>query len=337
MKQDEPRDHLDRLIVAGIRTDNEPVFRSEAWEQTMKELRLEDFKSVPYSPQQNGKIERFVQSIKGALRTSMSSIDLRVWDFCLKYTILCWNLRPSKNKQHGSCPLEALLKHAEHPLVTSDVNNKRNILRRFGCLMYFKPHEPTPDHESGAALKPKARKAIFLGVSDKNSSWLAGMWKKDRLHVYETRSAIFCENIMVTDVKQLNEPNPSIVEQQLQLADLEKESVAGAITNTDALGDYVFPGGSDTELPSGLRWIEIDEDTVPLGDNVGEKGPMDPISRLLPWAEDIPPVSTNADHQQQFKGGPKKKGGEESPPQDSEAQSSTKGGQEPPGKNRSHR
>jgi len=41
----------------------------------------------------NGKVERFAQSFKSALRTTMAHVDPRIWEFCIAHIAEVWNLK----------------------------------------------------------------------------------------------------------------------------------------------------------------------------------------------------------------------------------------------------
>ena len=69
-------------------TDNGPQFISEEFAQFVKENRIKHTRSAPYHPASNGLAERFVQSLKTALKTSAStglSLAHRLSNFLLTY------------------------------------------------------------------------------------------------------------------------------------------------------------------------------------------------------------------------------------------------------------
>ncbi|CAD7943401.1 unnamed protein product, partial [Amoebophrya sp. A25] len=49
-----------KIIVAGIRSDNESVLRSTEWRSTASKLQLNELHSIPYKPQGNSVVERLV-------------------------------------------------------------------------------------------------------------------------------------------------------------------------------------------------------------------------------------------------------------------------------------
>ena len=71
-------------------TDNGPQFVSEEFVQFLKENGIKHTRSAPYHPASNGLAERFVQSLKTALKTSVSiglSLSHRLSSFLLTYQL----------------------------------------------------------------------------------------------------------------------------------------------------------------------------------------------------------------------------------------------------------
>ena len=87
VKWGETKTSKNKVIFGGIRSDNEPVLTSNAWEDVCNKYNIDITHSVPYEPEMNGKVERFVQTIKAALRTTCANIDPRVWDFCIEHIV----------------------------------------------------------------------------------------------------------------------------------------------------------------------------------------------------------------------------------------------------------
>lgn len=58
---------VDRYARLGVRiervmTDNGPAYRSRAWREACAQLGIKHLRTKPYTPQTNGKAERFIQS-----------------------------------------------------------------------------------------------------------------------------------------------------------------------------------------------------------------------------------------------------------------------------------
>ena len=223
-KYGETKNDKGQIIFAGIRSDNEPVLRSTDWTSVCDRFCISETHSIPYEPEQNGTCERLVQSVKNSLRTCMSHVDSRVWDYGVYNILNVWNLRKSEKATKSlksktpKCPQDVLESVSTNPLVKS-AHEKRQYLRRFGCLAYFLPHRMKTTTEeiekANAPLLPKKVKGIYLGLSPHNSGWLIGHFHKGRLEVYETRNAVFLEDILVNNVEELSKQDPPMMEQLL--------------------------------------------------------------------------------------------------------------------------
>jgi hypothetical protein len=271
-----------KLIVAGIHSDNEPVLKSQAWKGACDRLNIEELHSVPYSPAMNGTIERYVQSIKSALRTTAAFTDPRLWDFALEHVVKVWNMKKRKHNSGKHClpPEEIVNKTSNNPLRQQrDVTAKGKYLRRYGCLSYFKPHQVKKDHEAGTALQPRRKRGMHLGFSDKNSAWLIGTYENGELKVYETRSVTFCEDILVRNIQELNQPEPSVVEQLLDRVGVEAGEGA-----TVGVGTGPAAGEGARDWLQGLHEIQWE---VPEDSNAADQLSGSPQSFVQP--KDIAP------------------------------------------------
>ena len=199
------------IIVGGIHTDNEPVLTGQRWKETCDRLGITELHSIPYVPQGNGTIERFVGTLKNSLRTSMRGVDSRCWDWCVQNCIETWNMKNNKkccqfNDGLICCPNEILTRISKNPFVEHQ-KDRRKHLRRFGCLAFFKPYRsPTELQEMrNKVLLPTRKRGIMLGFSPNNSAWLIGSVNEAGVFAtYETRDVSFCEDILVSDVRALS-------------------------------------------------------------------------------------------------------------------------------------
>jgi hypothetical protein len=60
------------VVIAGVHSDNEPVFKSKAWPETCNRPAIDEMHSVPYEPAMNGTVERLVQTLKLSGARSLS-------------------------------------------------------------------------------------------------------------------------------------------------------------------------------------------------------------------------------------------------------------------------
>ena len=94
-------------LPAQVVTDNSTQFTSEEFATFMKMNGIRHIRSVPYHPATNGLAERFVQSLKQALKTSHTggkSLSHRLANFLLTY-------RSSPHATTGVTPCSLFLKH----------------------------------------------------------------------------------------------------------------------------------------------------------------------------------------------------------------------------------
>ena len=86
------KDVLENAIdIERIRSDNDTVFSAEGWDDTLRKLYVTTPHSVPYCPQQNGVIERFMQTLGTGLRTNLVGVDKRLYCYCGEYLGWIWN------------------------------------------------------------------------------------------------------------------------------------------------------------------------------------------------------------------------------------------------------
>jgi len=251
--------YANKLVFAGIHSDNEKVFRSESWETAVRNTGLHELHSVPFCPQQNGTCERMVGTVKSALRTTMMNVDPRCWDFCAEHISKVWNIKVSKKASRYSkdgkpkCPEDILEQISDNPLYKSGINKWKH-LKRFGCLTYFKRDVSPEDTDmlKNKVLMPRRVKGIHLGFSEKNSAWLVGTINSEgRFQVYETVDAVFLESILVRDIVKLCDKHNLDPLVDTSVTDLGAQSLLHRNSPTARDGKSV--GGSELVEKQGLE------------------------------------------------------------------------------------
>lgn len=161
-----------------IRTDNALDFFSSFCKTRFQSLGIVHQSSCPYTPQQNGVVERkhgHILNVARSLRIQ-SSVPLRYWGDCVLTAVYIINRAPT-HVLHNKTPFEILFHKAP----------AFNHLRTFGCLCY------SSVLPVGHKFSPRAHRCVFLGYSgvQKGHKVLDLQSKK----VFVSRYITFHENI----------------------------------------------------------------------------------------------------------------------------------------------
>jgi len=252
------------LVFKGIRSDNEPALKSKRWVDVCERMGITETHSVPWHPQGNGTTERLIGSLKSNLTAVMVGVDPRAWCFALEFLQECYNERA---KPGGLSPADIVRTLSTNPIFKMRTKNRlEKYSRRFGCLVYAKLN-PKPT----GALSQKRFAGMNLGFSVKSSSWLIGRMVDGQFRTYESRDAVFREDILTSDLVKLetefHESLDGIKNSQKTVAKcsiLEDESVA-----TESHEKLVQPDAGRESSPSLVPSSESDvrRDSLPV---VGE-------------------------------------------------------------------
>jgi transposase InsO family protein len=115
--------------LKALRTDRGGEFKSTEFEDFCTENGIKRHLTAPYSPQQNGVVERRNQTIMGMVRSMMKTMKVpaEFWGEAATTAVYILNRSPTKSVE-GMTPYEAWYKHK--PSV--------HHLRTFGCLVHVK-------------------------------------------------------------------------------------------------------------------------------------------------------------------------------------------------------
>ncbi|WVZ53904.1 hypothetical protein U9M48_004791 [Paspalum notatum var. saurae] len=132
-----------------LRTDRGGEFTSVEFGEYCAKRGVQRQLTAPYSPQQNGVVERRNQSVVGMARSMLKSKDLLgiFWGEAVSTAFFILNRAPTHPLQ-GSTPYEAW--HGEKPAV--------HFLRTFGCIAHVKDTRP-----GLKKLDNRSRRTIFIG------------------------------------------------------------------------------------------------------------------------------------------------------------------------------
>ncbi|CAA0840091.1 Uncharacterized mitochondrial protein AtMg00710 [Striga hermonthica] len=121
------------VSVKQMRTDNGSEFVNKEMESLLRENGILHQRTCPYTPQQNGVVERKHRSILEVARSLsfQACLPKFLWPYSLMAAVQIINTLPS-DKLGWKCPFELL--HGTAPIYA--------MFRIFGCLCYAKKLEP---------------------------------------------------------------------------------------------------------------------------------------------------------------------------------------------------
>jgi len=182
-------------------SDNEPVLEGtgSSLEVFCRGNNIVASHGAPYGPQMNGKVERWHRSMLDSVRSSLSGVDMGLWDYAARHSAyVCDRLRRNSHKESPYLRRFNRRASSKHPKV-------------FGCLCFAKIHENADklDREHGPG--------VFLGYSRGSSSYLVGVRRDDgraigddglRFSAIENKSVKFFEGVPVHSVGLSKLSNP---------------------------------------------------------------------------------------------------------------------------------
>lgn len=185
-----------KLTVRALRTDRGGEFTSREFVQFCEDLGIKHHLTAPYSPQQNGVVERRNQTVVGMARSLLKNKQLpgTFWGEAVATAVFLLNRAPTKSVPNMT-PYEALYKKKP------DVH----FLRTFGCLGHVK--------KIGAHLPKLADRSsvmIFIGYEPNSKAYRMFDPRTNKLHI--SREVVFEEDGQWDWVSEKTEPTqPSSV------------------------------------------------------------------------------------------------------------------------------
>ncbi|SGY22681.1 BQ5605_C008g05020 [Microbotryum silenes-dioicae] len=175
--------------VKTIRSDNGGEFTLRSFVDFCCSKGIRRELTIPYTPQQNGRVERPNRTIKeGILALAYSAgVDSRLWGEAAMYFVRCKNMTPHAGI-NGDIPDARWYGYA--PDISS--------LRTFGCRAWH--CLPSP---SRSALDPKAIPLIFVGLDDHSKAY--------RLFHPTTRKVLLSRNVLFRESEfPASTPTPAL-------------------------------------------------------------------------------------------------------------------------------
>lgn len=163
--------------LKAFRTDRGGEFTSTAFKDMCEAEGVKRFLTAPYSPQQNGVVERRNQTILEMVRSMMKSKKMpgKYWGEAVQTAVYILNRAPTKSVE-GMTPYEAW--HGRVPKV--------HHLRVFGCLAHIKdvtPHLPK--------LADRSKQAVLLGYEEGSKAYR--LYDPSKKKIIVSRDVIFEE------------------------------------------------------------------------------------------------------------------------------------------------
>lgn len=165
--------------IKTIRTNNKGEFFSTRFQNLLKEQGIIHQKTVPYTPQQNGVVERKHRHLLKLARSLMieASLPKKFWSYSLLMATHIIN-RLLSSILKWRTPYELLYKREPN----------YSLLKIFGCLSYATNVSP---HKT--KFEQRAYKCIFIGYSLRHKAFK--LYNLDTEQVIVSRDVIFYENI----------------------------------------------------------------------------------------------------------------------------------------------
>lgn len=162
--------------VKCFRTDNGKEFANEAFREFFDSKGIKHEFSNPYTPQQNGTVERFMQTAVNGIRTLLcdSKMNPNFWPEALKYFVYTWN---------RVCPKK--LKKTPFELYGGRKPSIRH-LKPFGTVAYV----GVPGRKR-SKLEAKARRGILVGYAFKTRGYR--IWFPETNEIIESINVSFDE------------------------------------------------------------------------------------------------------------------------------------------------
>jgi len=134
--------------------------------------------SPPYNPENNGKAERFNQTLINCARTllSWSKLDQKFWDYAINYANYLYNINPHRSIGNA-IPNEVFF------------NKKVDLkyIKTFGCIAYYKNFS-----QNKGKFESNSKKGIFLDLNFRTHCYIAMDYEDLKLHL--VREVVFDED-----------------------------------------------------------------------------------------------------------------------------------------------
>lgn len=222
--------------LLAFRSDRGGEFNSAEFSEFCEENGVKHFTTAPYTPQQNGVVERRNQTVVEMARCLLKAMAVPgpFWGEAVKTAVYLLNRAPSRSL-NGVTPYEAW--HGRKPNV--------HHLRTFGCTAHVKKLGPG-QHK----LADRSTPGIFVGYEEGAKAYRVYDPVGERIYV--TRDVAFEERRAwswdtAKDAHKLSAPSTFIIEYTIEHV-VEERAQSPVSTGTASAG---AGAGSETELDTG--------------------------------------------------------------------------------------
>lgn len=179
--------------VVAIRTDNGLEFVNNTVKTFTESNGIQHQKTVPHTPEQNGRAERDMRTVVEAARTMIHSknLSLKYWAEAVNTAVYVLN-RTGRSPVKGKTPYELWFKRKP----------KINHLRCFGSEVYI--HVPK---EKRRKWDSKAERGIFVGYCDDTKGYR--VWFPDEQKIGISRDVVFREDDTQVEIESSPNKKPN--------------------------------------------------------------------------------------------------------------------------------
>ena len=225
-----------RCRLRAFRSDRGGEFNSIEFKEYCDENGVKHFTTTPYTPQQNGVVERRNRTVVEMARCLLKSkkVPGEFWGEAVRTAVYLLNRAPTRSLQ-GRTPYEAWY------------NKKPKVhhLRTFGCVAHVKKVGP-----GISKLSDRSTMMVFIGYETGTKGYRFYEPVTKKLHI--SRDVMFEEN----RAWKWSEESP--VEPAVPAFEVEHFTIAGQVTVTEGSGsdseDSENPSVPDAASPSSGQW-----------------------------------------------------------------------------------
>jgi transposase InsO family protein len=225
--------HAKGYSIQFIRSDNGGEFIGAEWTPLLIRLGMQRQRTSPYTPHQNGIVERLNRTIAESTRTMLHAAGLpeRFWSLACQTAVYVHNRLP--NKAIGNTTPYQLW------------NNRRpsvGNLHTFGCLAYALVH-------TAGKLDDRARRCTFVGYPlDSSRTYL--LWDNQQQKLLRSGHVRFIENIMGFNYKPSSTVGEAAAGEAAAGEELVRRATIASADNASHSSDAALtPAATQSAIP----------------------------------------------------------------------------------------